>query len=216
MVRRYAFTMIELIFAIVVISIAVVSLPMMIQTSTKGIEGNLIQEAIFASSAKLNEIISYPWDDNSMPSGSAFSKVIWTSTNDCNSSTKLRAGHIMEPLHRRCLDNNFSVTQPTAVLGMEANDAGVYDDLDDFNNVSTAMFIDNSGSGVITSAQGYKDNYTMDVTVSYAAFGTITSASKNMKRIDVTIKNSDNNVTTKLHTYSANIGEVDYYKRSFL
>ncbi len=217
MVRRYAFTMIELIFAIVVISIAVISLPMMIQTSTKGIENNLVQEAIFASSAKLNEIISYPWDENSIPNGSTFSEVIWTNANDCNSSTKLRPGHIMEQQHRRCLDSNFSVIQPTAAaaLGMEANDNNVYDDIDDFNGVSTAMFIDNSGAGVITSAQGYKNNYTMDVNVSYAAFGTITAANKNMKKIIITIKNSDNNVTTKLTTYSANIGEADYLKRSF-
>lgn len=217
MVRRYAFTMIELIFAIVVISIAVISLPMMIQTSTKGIEGNLVQEAIFASSAKLNEIISYPWDDNSMQSGSIFSRVIWTSANDCNQSTKLRSGHIMQQQHRRCLDSNFSIIQPTAVLGMEVNDAGVYDDIDDFNNVSAPMFIDNSGSGVITSAEGYKTPYKMDVNVSYAAFGTVPAASKNMKRIDITIIDSNTSVTTtKLHTYSANIGEIDYYKRSFL
>lgn len=208
--------MIELIFAIVVISIAVISLPMMIQTSTKGIESNLVQEAVFASSAKLNEIISYPWDDNSMQSGSIFSRVIWSSANDCNSSTKLRLGHIMEQQHRRCLDSNFSVIQPTAILGMEVNDAGIYDDIDDFNNVSSAIFIDNSGSGIITSAQGYKIPYKMDVNVTYAAFGNIIAASKNMKKIDITIINSDTNITTtKLHTYSANIGEVDYYKRSF-
>jgi len=213
-VKRYAFTMIELIFAIVVISIAVISLPMMIQTSTKGIESNLVQEAIFASSAKLKEIISYPWDDNSIQSGSMLSKVIWTSAHDCNSSTKLRPGHIMEQQHRRCLDSNFSLIQPTAVLGMEVNDAGVYDDIDDFNNVSTHIFINNTG-GSITSAQGYKEDYTMDINVSYAAFDTTTAASKNMKKIDITIKDSDNNITTKLHTYSANIGEVDYYKRSF-
>jgi len=124
-VRRYAFSLIELIFAIVVISIAVISLPMMIQTTSKGIQGNLTQEAIFASSTKLNEIISYPWDDNSMQKGTIFSRVIWTSVNDCNSTTKLRLGHILQQQHRRCLDSNYSLIQPTAVLGMEANDNNI-------------------------------------------------------------------------------------------
>ncbi len=209
--------MIELIFAIVVISIAVISLPMMIQTSTKGIEGNLVQEAIFASSAKLNEIISYPWDDNSMQSGTIFSQVIWTSTKDCNSTTKLRSGHILQQLHRRCLDSNFSVVQPTKILGIEANDNGVYDDIDDFNGISTAMFINNTGTGVIPSVEGYKAPYKMDINVSYATFGDINASSKNIKRIDITVVNSDTNITTtRLHTFSANIGEVDYYKRNFL
>jgi hypothetical protein len=108
------------------------------------------------------------------------------------------------------------VIQPSAVLGMEINDAGAYDDIDDFNNVSTGIFIDNTGAGIITSAEGYKAQYRMDINVSYAAFGTTTAASKNMKRVDITIINSDTNITTtKLHTYSANIGETDYYKRSY-
>jgi prepilin-type N-terminal cleavage/methylation domain-containing protein len=215
-VRKYAFTMIELIFAIVVIAITVISLPMMIQATSKGIENNLAQEAIFASSAKINEIMTYPWDENSMPSASIYSRVVWTSANDCNQTTKLRPGHIYQQLHRRCLDNNFSVIQPSAVLGMEINDVGVYDDIDDFNNVSTGIFIDNTGAGIITSAEGYKAPYRMDINISYSAFGTTTAASKNMKRVDITIINSDTNITTtKLHTYSANIGETDYYKRSY-
>ncbi|QOP44296.1 type II secretion system protein [Sulfurimonas sediminis] len=213
MVRRYAFTMIELIFAIVVISITVISLPMMNQAISKGIDTNLVQEAIFASSGKLNEILTYQWDENSTPNNSIYSQVIWTSVNDCNQTTKRRSGHIFEQKHRRCLDNNFSVVQPTAVLGFEATDNGIYNDMDDFNNVSVHLFIDNSG--VVTSAEGYKNNYTMEINVSYADFNETTAASKNMKRVDITIKNSDGNITTKLHTYSANIGEVDYAKRSF-
>lgn len=216
MVKKYAFTIIELIFAIVIISIAVISLPMMMQTQTKAIEGNLIQEAIFASSAKLNEIISYPWDDNCEQNNTLFSQVIWTSVNDCNSTTKLRLGHILQPLHRRCLDSNFSVIQPSSLLGMETNDNNIYDDIDDFNGVSTAMLIDNSGAEIITSSQGSKLPYQMDIYVTYATFGAITTDSKNIKKITITVVHTNTNTTlTKLHTYSANIGEADYYKRSF-
>lgn len=216
MVSRYAFTMIELIFAIVVISITVISLPMMTQATSKSIEGNLVQEAIFASSAKLNEVMTYKWDENSTPQDSIYSQVIWTSINDCNQTTKLRSGHIDQQLHRKCLDNNFSIIKPTATLGLEANDNNIPDDIDDFNNVSTPIFTDNSGAGVISSAEGYKNPYRMDINVSYAAFGTAAAASKNIKRIDISIINSDTNLTTTvLHTYSANIGETYYFKRSF-
>jgi len=216
--KKSAFTLIELIFAIVVISIAVISLPTMNAVLSKGIEGNLVQEAIFASSAKINEIISYPWDENSIPSNSIYSQVIWSSANDCNQTTKLRTGHIYQQLHRRCLDDNFSIVQPTSstALGFEANDAGIYDDIDDFNNVSTKIFIDYQDSSIITSAEGYKTPYRMDVNVTYADFGTTTASSKNIKKIDISIINlTTHTIATKIHTYSANIGEVDFYKRTY-
>ncbi len=45
---RRAFTLIELIFAIVIIAISVISLPMMTQVTSSGVAGNLeTQEAIF-------------------------------------------------------------------------------------------------------------------------------------------------------------------------
>jgi len=215
--KRTAFSMIELIFAIVVIAIAVMALPMMVQTTGKGIEGNLVQEAIFASAAKLNEITSYPWDENSTEDGSILSRVIWTSATDCNNSTKLRSGHIEEQLHRRCLDDNYSIVQPTSPLGMEASDNGVYNDIDDFNDVSAPLYINKNGT--VGSAEGYKTPYTMDVNISYAAFGSdinMTKTKKNIKEINITIIDPNTNLTIlKVHTYSANIGEIDYYHRSF-
>jgi prepilin-type N-terminal cleavage/methylation domain-containing protein len=57
--HRLAFTMIELIFAIVIIAISVMSLPMMTQVTSAGIERNLVQEAIFASVAEINLATTY-------------------------------------------------------------------------------------------------------------------------------------------------------------
>ena len=209
--KRAAFSMIELIFAIVVIAIATMSLPTMTQTTGKGIEGNLVQEAIFASAAKLNEITSYRWDENSLEDNTI--RVIWTSDNDCNasSSSSQRQGHI----NRQCLNKNYSEVQPTDPLGMEADDNGSYDDIDDFNDVSEALYIDESGSVAVGSAAGYKTPYTMDVNISYASFGTITADSKNIKEINITIIDPDTNLTTlKIHTYRANIGgKPDYAQR---
>jgi prepilin-type N-terminal cleavage/methylation domain-containing protein len=56
MVRRYGFTMIELIFAIVIIAISVMSLPMMTQVTTSSSITNLeSDEAIFAAYVKALE-----------------------------------------------------------------------------------------------------------------------------------------------------------------
>jgi len=64
--KRFAFTMIELIFAIVIIAISVMSLPMMAVVTQRGMENNIVQEAIFAASAELMGATSGYWDENSM------------------------------------------------------------------------------------------------------------------------------------------------------
>ncbi|MCX6053299.1 MAG: type II secretion system protein [Campylobacterales bacterium] len=205
---KSAFTLIELIFAIVIIGISMISLPMMTQAVSKGIEGNLVQEAIFAASAELNQVVSYHWDANSTENSNNLAKVVWTSPNDCNTTTKLRLGHVSQPLHRRCLDNNASAPTPTGSLGSD----GILDDIDDTIN-TTAVTLFEGGSA--TTSKGYKKDYSSTTNVTYADFGATTAASKNMKKVTVTITDTSGNIVTLLNTYSANIGEIDYYKRSF-
>ena len=84
MVNRSAFTMIELIFAIVIIAISVLSLPMMNQVISKNIEGSIVQEAIFAASAELNQVVSYYWDENSMEGTATLSRVVHVVSSICN------------------------------------------------------------------------------------------------------------------------------------
>jgi uncharacterized protein involved in tolerance to divalent cations len=196
--------MIELIFAIVIIAITVISLPMMTQTTAKGVEGNLVQEAIFAASAELNQAVSYYWDENSLQSANSLSRVVWTSSTDCDTSTKLRPGHINQTLHRRCIDDNSS--RPSAL----GSDSGDLDDIDDINATAHEIFVN-----YIASSDSYKEAYKSTINVSYSDFGTITQASKNIKKIEVTITDSKNNPITSLKTYSANVGEIDYHKRSY-
>ncbi len=211
MVRHSAFTMIELIFAIVIIAISVLSLPMVNQVIAKNSEGSLAQEAIFAASAELNQAVTYRWDENSLDANTSLSRVVWSSTTDCNSTTKLRPGHILQPYHRRCSDNNFSIAPPSSL----GPDGGDLDDLDDINTSARSLYINSAGTteGSIT---GYKKIYNSTFSISYASFGTITAASNNIKRINVTITDPDSGATiTSLTAFSSNIGEIDYYKRSY-
>jgi prepilin-type N-terminal cleavage/methylation domain-containing protein len=204
---KSAFTMIELIFAIVIIGITVISLPMVNQIVSKGVEGNLVQEAIFASSAEINQVLSYHWDENSIQGNDTLAKVVWTPNSSCDSDTKLRPGHISEPLHRRCIDDNTTGESTTF------NDATL-NDIDDMNGTTSSIFIDNSGGSVISSSKGYKQDYNSTVNVEYADFEPGVASNNNIKKVTVTISKGGNNITV-LRAYSANIGEIDYYKRSY-
>ena len=195
---KSAFTMIELIFAIVIIGISVISLPMMIQATGKSMEGSLAQEAIFAASAQLNQVLSYKWDANSQETPGELSKVLHTgATSDCNISNGVqRPGHV----HRMCLDDNVSVTPPSITAG----------DCLGGNQVTGAQIFEVGAA----SQSGYKERYTMDITVDFADFGDITAANRNIKEIEITIKDSEGDLVV-LKTYSANIGEAEAAKRMF-
>lgn len=196
---RGGFTLIELIFAIVVISIAVVSLPMMNQATSKGIDANLVQEAIFAASTKLNEAVSAHWDENSMQDDkNSLARVIDVEDNSCNAN-HLRKGHIFQPLHRRCLNDSTT-------------DAANSSDNDDVYALEDMQTSNEELSGE-KGASGYKNDYNITTKVSYPAYFNGEN-NNNIKEINVTITSGSQTVTL-LKTYSANIGEVDYYKKTY-
>jgi len=60
---RKGFTFIELVVAIVVIGIAMMSVPLLLSQSSRTNEFSINQEAILAGSTKIGDILTYPWDD---------------------------------------------------------------------------------------------------------------------------------------------------------
>ncbi|MBW6487764.1 type II secretion system protein [Sulfurimonas sp.] len=204
---RFAFTMIELIFAIVVISIAVITLPMMAQITSKGIEENIVQEAIFAASAELMGATSYYWDAYSMNDYnlSHLERVIdiggVCENNSSDPDYRLRLGHVNQPYHRRCLDSS-AINIPANTSG------GVFPTLNDATHGSELIFTD-----ATKNATGYKNNYYSIVSISNVDETGATD--NNIKKITVTVTDSDDNNITALSVYSTNIGEIDFYKRRF-
>jgi prepilin-type N-terminal cleavage/methylation domain-containing protein len=202
-VRRAAFTLIELIFAIVIIAISVLSLPMMNQAVSKGIDSNIVQEAIFAAATKLNEALSTNWDENSIETNTTntYARVIEATTGQCDANRRM-PGHINQPLHRRCLDDS------TVGVANSNTNADV-DALDDMEHGDQDIFVDTTAE-----AAGYKDSYTYAMSVTHpATFGP--TSNSNIKEISITVKDSTPKTVVNLKTYSCNIGEVDYYSRSY-
>lgn len=199
--KRHAFTLIELIFAIVVMSIVVMSLPIMMQTTSKAIEDNIVQEAIFAASAELMGATTFYWDLNSTTDFnlSNLSRVVDVNGNCENniSSTRhrLMLGHIEQPFHRRCLDSTDNTIASTA-------DA-TFQNLNNAVHGNQVIFTDNT-----TEATGYKESYGSTMTINLLN-------NNNVKQLTSTITDADGNTLTVLRTFCANIGEVEYYKRRF-
>jgi len=208
-VVRSGFTLIELIFAIVVIGISIISLPMMNQVTTKGIEGNLVQEIIFVASTELNQAVTATWAVRSVEDGgfNSLARVIDDGSGNCEDNSSLpnyrqMDGHINQPLHRRCLDS-------TSNIDLDLQDGVNIFSLNDMNKTDEAL------RNADETASGYKSAFT--TTISIDANGTFGSyvTDLNIKKITVIVKDSDGVDITRLSTYCFNIGEVGYHKRSY-
>lgn len=208
MVRK-AFSLIEMIFAIVLIAIVVVAVPQMLSQNVKAVEGNRAQEAVFLSSAAAKKLLSYRWDANSKDTN-VTSELDYAKILDINATPgtservtetiggtnvilPLRAGNIKEAKHRRF---HSVVTYPAG-----ANFNG---------NVSLAS---------LQGADAFKFNYTMNVNVNFVnGFGdtTIAGGATNTKMALIQINNADTGKTdVVMRIYAFNIGETDYAKRTF-
>lgn len=200
MVRR-AFTFIELIFAIVVIALSVMSLPMLNQTIGKGTEGNLVQEAIFIASVELNQAVTAHWDDYSLEDNNSLARVIDIDAT-CSPLNALnprqKPGHINQPYHRRCLDSTAATVGALAGI----------DSLDDM-----AKGVQNLANEGVASS-GYKSTFTTQVELSRPA--NFNGSNNNIKEIKTTIRDkSSTDTLVVLRTYSANVGEIDYFKKEY-
>ena len=234
MVNRHAFTMIELIFALVIMGVVFITLPLILLRNANSLEDNLIQESIFLTSTKLNQLLTFQWDNSSSAAG--MSVVSTSDVINVTSATPglgrvgnsdFRVGHFRESNRRRMTP--VSAQRAAGANGLEG---AIFDDVDDFNGLTNVELI--SGA---TSQAGYKKAYRADVNVSYVndnnflngtsynsnaidfVFGTAgVAGTSNLKMVEVSIdQNNSTGWTTVLllRAYVANIGETDFYSRTY-
>ena len=208
-----AFTMIELIYAIVVIAVVTLTIPMMIQVNNKSIEENAHADAIFLISSVLSEETAVVWDNRSIVGGPtainiSLSKILDVPTGDAvykrltaDINNTMRIGGINEDGHRQFYS---TVTNPVQ---------------------SATVTIINSGFKNAEDGErfGLKDKYSVFVTSRYISdtpndpfvFGTVASSVSNIKMLEVNVKDKNAELISVMRAYTCNIGEVDYARRSF-
>lgn len=219
---RPAMSMIELVFAIVIIGISVVTIPVMLTQSSDAVMISTQQEAILVGSTKMNNILSHAWDINQTDStrNGGYAKVINASNGDneldVNATTFRRVGHF-EGNKRRRGYNNIGATDAsidnTGVMHLGSH-AG--------NNFE---LVDASGSGdylreyeTNTSVYFISDtaNYS-DVNLTFALNDADVGNANptNIKFISMIVSSPDPNEDTRINlfSFSSNIGQTRILKR---
>lgn len=200
---KYAFSLIELIFSIVIIAIAFISIPTLIIQSSRMDEFSIKQEAILAVDTKIKNILSYRWDQNSLQNN--LIKVLDVPTGDItlmrveDEDNKTRVGHFKYPKRRSFFT---MATYPTGIVDG-------FDDIDDFNGTTDNLL------GGDLSLTDYKKDINLTVRVGYVSDNTNVFSTQmlltptNLKMIEVKADE------ILMRAYSANIGERELLRKSF-
>ncbi len=223
---RPAIAMIELIFAITIMGIVMLSAPLLIDRSSKSTYIALQQESIAAAATQINMIMATEWD-NADTNSSKGAPVLQTGSTAISNCTTDKPVGVTSASGRYCKDalatNSvfLSATSPLS-LGAESTDSTVYNDVDDFNNKSYTVSVYHSENYTtyqgdyldsdinVTSNVYYGDdtprnvsdtagNYQTSTTFSNPFRHIITAHSTNIKLIKVTLSstNTANEINNK-------------------
>lgn len=177
MVRRHAFTLIEVLLALIIIGITVLTVPMIIQVNAKSTEGSLEQEAVFNASAKLLQTLSFPWDENATNAelageGADVLAGVVNIPQNGDTAPSLDVTLIKDRpglVSRKTRRDGFGQEVDVSNLGND-NPSVLVQGIDDFNGQASNVLNDKGiNSAVIDTAAGYKTDYTMTTTVSYVS-----------------------------------------------
>ncbi len=232
---RQGIAMIELIFAIVIMGIALMSAPMLISAASKSGYATIQQEGINEAASQINIILGYAWDESN--TDNSHSAVILQSAGDSGlnevAATGRRAGTPIDSL-RTFLDDNGSKWGASTIFA-----DGDMDDMDDFNDITELREVESADTGVkattadyveknisisINSSIGYIDDTLGTGSGTYLNpgagtdrkivfspdFAVAAPGTSNIKKISVTLTSTSDvdelEKTITLHAFSCNIG----------
>jgi Tfp pilus assembly protein PilV len=163
--HRKAIAMIELIFAIVIMGIVMLSAPLMLTTATKSSEVAFQQESIAIIATHVNSLLTYAWDEENTEATFA-SRLNILSTESSTAQLDRDNTRAMIPAMARAKSTVPTVASASFI---DTNDT-IKDDVDDFNGFTNDLQITTYGTGTTTEENEYMDiNISINTLVKYGA-----------------------------------------------
>ncbi len=224
--------MIELIFAIVIMGIVLMSAPMLINTASKSGYTTIQQEGINEVASQINMILGYAWDEINTDDSRPVVILNTAGDNDLNKIevTGRRAG-TPRGSPRTFRDDDGKDDWNASTIGAD----GDMDDMDDFHNNTTNLdvnqtatidYVEKKTDISISSSIGYIGDTLGTGSGTYLSpgtgtdrkiiftpdFGTTATGTSNIKKISVTLTSSSGvdelEKSITLHAFSCNIGSL--------
>jgi type II secretory pathway pseudopilin PulG len=171
MVAKRGIAMIELIFALVIIGIVLMSAPMLIQQSIKSSNIALQQEAISAAAAQVSIILSMNWDENNSNLPAGVSPILETNRTSYTFTTAPMG--LIGVTSRNSKEDINSTLVPTPIFNFgknkDANETTYtnFDDVDDYDGTKFGLMVFNN-ENVSSDIGEYIDvNLSMNTQINY-------------------------------------------------
>ena len=206
--KRKAIAMIELIFAIVVIGITLLSVPLMVNQASQSTYTTLQQEAIAAAASDISLILSREWDEANT-NDTLDSTILTTDSSNYNQAARTN-------LHSRTYFSSTGGTRTASTIGA---DSGDLDDIDDVNGINTTL-TSMGGSDLIDQTITIATSVSYLNDASTSPVGTSTAGTSNIKGITITLTSGAGAPTELqkeiiLNAFSSNVGSYRLERKVF-
>ena len=214
MIKRAGFTLIELIFSMVIVAMVFTVIPKIIYAFNKSDNFSIREDALFNGMSIINMISRLPWDENN----TNYNDILHTQNGfiECNETTFYRAGGFVGS--RNC-ENNLSAS---AISNDGESNWLYYNDVDDFNDLNITSKISGQQVYTISNRVNYiKDDisYTnQKATISLQSlpdFNMTTNLKKIKSDIYYSGKRGKIRHLSQFSYISANIGQLIINKRAW-
>jgi len=214
---KKSFSLIELIFTIVIIALVFTTVPRIIYTTNETFKFTLKEDGIFNMMAKMMDISFREWDENDTNS---YDILLTGNSNvlECNSSHNppIRIGGFYSGYdYSRICPNNLYISQ----IGTDGdeNSEEDYDDIDDYNNTNTNATKKGKTRYILYITNGYSNewnnnnyNYnTQTLNFNFSNNQNIDKSNIKMTKITLYDKKYNKNISNARY-WSANIGKIGY------
>ena len=221
--NRKAIAMIELIFAIVILGIALLSIPNLIYRATESGYTAMQQEAIAAAASDISLILTKRWDEaNTDPRLPA---IILETDSTTSGLTQTTRSNLKSRTYFSSTGGKLSASASTT-FQLDVDGDIVQDDIDDVPD-ATAGHVEDGTQDLIdrisvdTAVDYLSDsvNWTAPITAYDNPFATTSGTSTNVKGIVMTLTSGGTTPelqkTIKLKAFSCNIGSYELERKEF-
>jgi len=160
--------MVELIFALVIMGIVLLSAPMLIQQSVQSSNVAYQQESIYSIASHTGILLSKHWDEANSQNTVGISPVLALTTAMPNSPYAFKGIDFDSNVSGRTTSIADSNVTVSTGLGQDSGSSD-FNDVDDYHNFPITLAVFNSETSIAGSLGDYVDrNITINTTVTYA------------------------------------------------
>ncbi|SMC10102.1 prepilin-type N-terminal cleavage/methylation domain-containing protein [Nitratiruptor tergarcus] len=219
---KRSFSLLELIFAIVVISIVMMAIPGIFTQTTSSIEEIIKKEAVFYAYFQNGNILTYRWDENSKIQDYNTSYTVALNTK--GGDNELKATKVNNPNYRiGAVSRQIDLSRfASDTLGLESGESFA-DDIDDFNNKVITVkkeqddfIVDMNIKTKISYLQDSSDYTQTNLSFSHLSPSLDTSSlSTNLKLIETNVTDPHNKTILIMRAFACNNGQPILQHRIF-